>query len=107
MAMKCVDIGDILEKPPLMKEAISDLNSNIAEYLIQMATFGSGILLPSAFVRQYELDYEDGKLITHNTNIFVYPRYDCNLYELHKNHFDEFNEKILFNIFRQCLTRNR
>ena len=48
---------------------------------------------------------ENGNWIADNYNIFIYPIYDCNVYELHQNYFDQINEKILIDIFHQCLTR--
>ena len=40
-----------------------------------------------------------------NYNIFIYPLYDCNLYELHQNYFDQFTEEIVADIIDQCFIR--
>ena len=105
MALKCVFIGGI-ESQGDVKSAISDLERNISEIRIQIASGGSGIIFPEAFVRQQnQVKDEYGKWIAENYNIYIYPLYDCNLYELHENHFDHFTDEILRNIQHQCLTR--
>ena len=107
MAMKCIYIGEIEQRPGSNK-AESDLEHNISEIRIQIATIGSGIMVPEAFVRQQNQDQdEDGKWIATNYNIFIYPLYDCNLYELHENNYDQFTEEILSHIIHQCLTRKK
>ena len=71
-----------------------------------MASSGSGIIVPEAFVRQQNLVLdEDGTWIAENYNIYIYPLYDCNLYELHENHYNQFSVEILADILSQCLTR--
>ena len=105
-ALKCVLIGQI-HLQSKVKDAVSDLEENIAEIRIQMASGGSGIIVPEAFVRQQNQEKDDNrKWIAKNYNIYVYPLYDCNLYELHENHFDQINEAILGNIIHQCFIRN-
>ena len=104
-AMKCFLIGRI-EWRQNAKDSISDLEKNISEIRIQMASRGSGILVPDAFVRQQNQERDDnGKWIAKNYNVYVYPLYDCNLYELHEKHFDQFTEEILGNIIHQCFNR--
>ena len=72
---------------------------------------GPGILQPLAFFRQQN-QYDDGEKTLHgfnwwkprNYNVYVYPLYDCNLYELHKDYQVKFNDQILEHILSQCLT---
>ena len=104
-ALKCVWI-DQIEGQILTRDAVTDLEKNISEIRIQMATVGSGILVSEAFVRQQTQEQdENGKWIANNYNIYVYPLYDCNLFELHKHHYDHFTDEILIDILCQCLTR--
>ena len=82
------------------------LEKNISEIRIQIATAGSGVIVPEAFVRQQIQEQDDnGKWIAKNYNVYIYPIYDCNLYELHENHFDNFTEEILGEIIHQCFNR--
>ena len=106
MAMKCVWIGPN-EQQNLLRDVVSDLENNISELRIQTATVGAGVIVPEAFVIQQNQEDQDenGNWIADNYNIFIYPIYDCNVYELHQNHFDKFTEEILSDIFHQCLTR--
>ena len=109
MAMKCVWIGEtgwIGGNQESVLDGASDLEENISEIRIQIATVGSGVIAPVAFVRQQNQEQdEDGKWIASNYNIFIYPLYDCNLYELKENHGDYLTEEILSDILCQCLTR--
>ena len=110
MAMKCVWTGDIEHNNnPTLDYVISKLdylNKNISEIKIQINTVGSGIIVPVAFVRQQDQEQdENGNWVENNYNIFVYPLFDCNLNEFHENHYNEFTEEILNDVFRQCLTR--
>ena len=105
MAMKCMLIGKI-EGRNLIMDAVSELEKNISEIRIQFATSGSGVIVPVAFVRQQNQEQDaNGKWIAKNYNIYIYPLYDCNLYELHENNFDQFNEEIVADIIHQCFTR--
>ena len=105
MAMKCVWTGEIKNSGPILN-VVSDLNENISEIRTQTSTVGPGILVPEAFVRQQDQEQdENGKWIPYNYNIFIYPLYDFNLYELHENHYDGFTDEIFRDIFSQCLTR--
>jgi len=107
MAMKCVWMGQI-EQRYLMHEGVSVLNENISEIRKQTATRGPGVIVPVAFVRQQDQEQdENGKWIANNYNIFIYPLYDCNLYELHVNNFDCFTDDVLRDILSQCLQRKR
>ena len=104
-AMKCVLIGQI-QSQTYVKDSVSDLEKNISEIRIQMATTGSGIIVPEAFVRQQNQEKNDnGKWIAKNYNVYVYPLYDCNLYKFHEKHFDQFTDEILSDILCKCLTR--
>ena len=106
MAAKCVEISHIIEKNIIQDDPIENfLDKNLSEYRIQLATTGCGILIPVAFLRQQNQILENGKWIARNYNIFLYPLYDCNLYELHSNYFNDFNDNILGNILHQCFTR--
>ena len=106
MAMKCVWMGPN-EQQNLLRDVVQDLEKNISELRIQTATIGAGVIVPEAFVIQQNQDEQDenGKWIADNYKIFIYPIYDCNVHELHKNYFDKFTEEILNNILHQCLTR--
>ena len=104
-AMKCALIGKI-EHQSYIKDLVSDLEKNISEIRIQIATTGSGIIVPDGFVRQQNQEKDqNGKWIAKNYNIYIYPLYDCNLYELHEKHFDNFTEGILGDIIHQCFIR--
>ena len=105
MAMKCIYV-DKIEFGKSVSETKTNLEENISEIRIQIATRGSGVIVPVAFVRQQDQEQdENGKWIAMNYNIFIYPLYNCNLYEFHGNHYKQFTEKILTDIMRQCLTR--
>ena len=104
-AMKCVLIGQI-EYRAYTHEAVSDFEKNISEIRIQIASAGSGVIVPEAFVRQQNQEQDqNGKWIAKNYNIYIYPLYDCNLYELHENNFDNFTEEIIGEIIHQCFHR--
>ena len=104
-AMKCVNNGQI-RRTILAKDAVSDFEDDISEIRIQTASGGPGVIVPEAFVRQQNQEQdESGKWIAENYNIFIYPLYDCNLCELHENHYDQLTDEILRDIMHQCLTR--
>ena len=104
-ALKCVLIGQI-QGQNYVDDAVSDLEKNISEIRTQMASSGSGIIVPEAFVRQQNQEQDsNGKWIAKNYNIFVYPLFDCNLDELHGNYLDQFTEEIIGNIIHQCFIR--
>ena len=91
----------------IIVKAVSELEKNISEYRMQLATPGSGVLVPEAFFRQQNQKQDgNGKWVAENYNIFIYPRYDCNLYELHTENFDKFTEEVMGDIFDQCFNRN-
>ena len=105
MAMKCMWMGEIEDRDKV-EEIVSDLEENISEYRHQIATIGSGIIVPVAFVRQQDQEKDgNGKWIANNYNIYIYPLYDCNLDELHETYFDQFTEEIIANIINQCFIR--
>jgi len=86
----------------------TELVKNTSELRIQSATAGSGIIVPVAFIRQQNQEQdENGKWIANDYNILIYPLYDCNLYELHENHYDRFTGEVMRDILSQCLTRKR
>ena len=105
MAAKCVEIGK-MKGQTLLKNVESDLEKNIAEYTMQLSTSGSGIILPTAILRQQNQQNMNGKRISLNYNIYIYPKYHCNLYEFHRNHHHEFTNEVLADILFQCYTRN-
>ena len=37
-----------------------------------------------------------------NFNVFVFPKYDMNLYEFHKKYYERFNDDIISTIFKEC-----
>ena len=105
MAMKCMWMSEIEERD-YVPDVVSDLENNISEYRNQIATVGSGIIVPVAFVRQQDQEKDDdGNWIANNYNIYIYPLYHCNLDELHKNYYDLFSDEIIRDILKQCLTR--
>ena len=107
-AMKCVLIERIEGRNYLIENAVSDLEKNISEIRIQMFSGGTGVIVPEAFVRQQnEIQDDNGKWIAESYiyNIYIYPLYDCNLYELHGNHYNQYTDEILRDILHQCLTR--
>ena len=105
MAMKCVLLGKI-EFRQNVRDLVSDLEKNISEIRIQIATAGSGIIVPVAFVRQQNQEQNsNGKWIAKNYNVFIYPLYDCNLYELHEKYLVQFTEEIVTDVINQCFIR--
>ena len=109
MAMKCIlvkELKDPEERDNGVQTAVVFLEKNISELRIQIATAGSGVIVPVAFVRQQNQEQDqDGKWIAKNYNIYIYPLYHCNLYELHTNYFDQFTEEIVADIIHQCFIR--
>ena len=104
-AMKCVWVDEI-EGKRMVNDTVDDLEKNISEIRIQNASGGPGVIVPEAFVRQQNQEQdENGKWIADNYNIYIYPIYDCNLYELHGNYFDQFTDENLIDILNKCLTR--
>ena len=105
MAAKCILIGQI-QYHNYVDDSVSDFEKNISEIRIQIATAGSGVIVPTAFCRQQNQEKDkNGKWIAKNYNIYIYPLYDCNLYEFHEKNYHQFNEEILADIIHQCLTR--
>ena len=109
-AFKYIQIKDEENKNVnYVHEAFNKFNKNIKEYREQLDVSrnpNSGIIIPNAFYRQQLQKQDDyGKWIAFNYNVFVYPRYDCNLYELHKNYFSKMDDEVKFNIIDQCFTR--
>ena len=103
MAMKCT----LLSNDEVFYD-YTDPARTISEMTIpkDIVTAGSGIIVPVAFVRQQNQEQDqNGEWIAKNYNIYVYPLYDGNLNELHKNYFDVFTEEILADIIAQCLKR--
>ena len=103
-AMKCILIGQIKWQTDI-KDQVSEFEKTVSEYRVQLSTPGSGIILPFAMVRQQNQTKENGKWIALNYNVFIYPRYHCNLYELHDQHYNQFTDDIIADILDQCLIR--
>ena len=104
VAMKCILIGEI-KYQNFADAAVADFEKNISEYRSQLAAKGSGVIIPHTMVRQQNQEFRNGKWVPLNFNVFIYPRYDCNLYELHQNHFHNFTDDILEDILDKCLIR--
>ena len=124
-AFKCVliDLGrtahketnEYLDKNPEMRgqsfSEIKRLHKETEEFSKPFSLSGPGILQPIAFFRQQN-QYDDGEKTTfgdiwwkpRNYNVYVYPLYDCNLYELHNDYHGVFTDEILEHILSQCLT---
>ena len=104
-AIKCVRIMD-MQRQKTVRAAFQDLRKNIEEYRKQLASSGSGILIPHAVLRQQNQSQDqNGLWKPYNYNIFVYDRYECNLYQFHRMFFGKFTNKTLLDLLRQCLTR--
>ena len=92
-----------------VKDLVNGYIKRITEYRKQLdisMNQNSGVIIPNAFYRQQlQIKKDDGTFVAENYDVFVYPRYDCNLRELHQNHFDNFDKEITLNILKQCFTR--
>ena len=90
-------------------EIVNRYIKRITEYRKQVdisKNKNSGVIIPTAFYRQQlQIKKDDGTFVAENFDVFVYPRYDCNLHELHENQFDNFDKEITLNILDQCFTR--
>ena len=125
VAMKCVlvvlgvgahrETEEHLDQNPeergLVYPQLVRLNKETEEFSKPFSLKGAGILQPIAFFRQQD-QYDDGEKTNfgdiwwkpRNYNVYVYPLYDCNLYELHNDFHDKFNDQILEHILSRCLT---
>ena len=104
-AFKCVQIESI-ESSQNMDAIVSDFEKNISEIRIQIASAGSGVIVPEAYVlQQNQVQDQNGQWIAQNFNIYIYPLYDCNLFELHEKFFQNFTEEISCQIIHQCFIR--
>ena len=90
-------------------EAYNQFNKNIIEYREHLDVSknpNSGVIIPTAFYRQQlQSKNDNGKWVAFNYNVFVYPLYDCNLHELHSNHYDMMTTEVKLDIIDQCFTR--
>ena len=90
-------------------EAYNHFNKNIIEYREQLDVSknpNSGVIIPNAFYRQQLQDRDtNGKWVAYNYNVFVYPRYDCNLHQLHNDYYTVMDKDIKMNIIDQCFKR--
>ena len=106
VAMKCLRLGKIYADEKLVGETVKNHEKAISELRIPSAIAGPGVIVPVAFVRQQDQEEdENGNWVAENHDIYIYPLYDCNLYELHQKHYSQFTDKIMRNILFQCLTR--
>ena len=106
MAMKCELVRELKHRQKI-EHAVSDLHKNLLELRIKVADVKYGVIVPVAFIRQQNIEKDhDDKWIARNYNIYVYPLYDCNLYELHETYFSLFTAEIVTNIAHQSLKRN-
>ena len=104
VAMKCILISEI-KYQNFINDAVADFEQNISEYRSQLVVKGSGVIIPYAMVRQQNQEFKNGKWVPLNFNVLIYPKYDCNLYEFHHNHFQNINDDILQDILEKCLIR--
>ena len=125
VAFKCVLIDlrmtahrgteEYLAKNPYLRglsyPQIRRLQKETEEFSKPFSLSGPGILQPIAFFRQQN-QVDEGKKTLFNTiwwqprnyNVYVYPLYHCNLYELHNQHHNDFSDQILEHVLTQCLT---
>ena len=124
VAFKCVpvDLGttahketeEYLDRNPELRglsyPQLIRFHKETEEFSRPFSLAGPAILQPIAFFRQQE-QINDGEKTRYgdiwwkprNYNVYVYPLYDCNLYELHNDYHDIFNDQILEHILSQCL----
>ena len=125
VAFKCVLIDlrvgahketeDLLLKNPklrgLSRPHFLRLQKETEEFSKPFSLEGPGILQPIAFFRQQN-QVDEGRKTIYNTtwwqprnyNVYVYPLYNCNLYELHSDYYDDFTNATLEHVLEQCLT---
>ena len=92
-----------------LHDVVEKYHERLTEYFTQLdvsTNYDSGIIIPNAFYRQQlQVKDDNGNWEAENYDVYVYPRYDCNLYELHEMHFNSFDKEITMNIIDQCFTR--
>ena len=92
-----------------LRDVVEKYHERLTEYFKQLdvsTNYNSGIIIPNAFYRQQlQVRDDNGNWEAENFDVYVYPLYDCNLYELHALHFDSFDKEITMNIIDQCFTR--
>ena len=107
--MKCIELGELKDpedRSHSARKVIDYLERNISEIRIPSAIAGPGVIVPVAYVRQQDQEQdENGEWVALNYDIYIYPLYDINLYQLHENFHDQFSDEILLDILHQCLTR--
>ena len=75
MAMKCTLLRELddREGDNSVLDSVNYLEKNISELRIQIATAGSGVIVPVVFVRQQDQEEnENGKWIAKNYNFFFW-----------------------------------
>ena len=111
VAFKCVsiDLGRTFYSPQIYPQFLR-FEKEREEFRKPFSLSGPGILKPVAFFRQqHQVDegektkFGDIWWRPRNYNVYVYPLYDCNLYELHNDYHDSFTDEILKHILSQCL----
>ena len=102
-AFKFVPVGKMTDNV-YQEDMQSDMETNILEYTIQYESEGDSVLIPIGNYRQQtqQRNMENGRLIASNYNVYVYPKYDMNAYDLHKKHYNDFNDDIIYSIMDQC-----
>ena len=103
VAMKCILLDEI-QIQTSFDQAVSEFENEITEYRSQLAAKGSGVVIPLSIARQQNREFQNGQWVALNFNVYIYPKYDCNLSELHHKHY-QFNDIIFENILNQCLIR--
>ena len=92
-----------------VQDIVEKHHERLIEYYKQLdvsTNHNSGIIIPKAFYRQQlQVKDDNGHWKAENYDVYVYPRYDCNLLESHELHFNSFDKEITMNIMEQCFTR--
>lgn len=108
-AFKYLSIRKESNSQLLVIDVVNTYYKRITEYRKQFdisINLNSGVIIPNAFYRQQiQVKDDSGNWIAENYDVFVYPRYDCNLHELHERYFSKFDKEITLNILEQCFTR--
>ena len=104
VAMKCTILTDSKWRNDVANIQIK-FEQQASEYLLQSSTSGDGVLLPYAMFRQQNQELVKDQWKEINYHVTIYPKYDCNLYELHEQKYDVFSDDIMENMLHQCLSR--
>ena len=82
-----------------------DLQSKLKS--LKMRKADEGIVLRIGMVRQQNQYFQTdtNRWVEINYQINIFPKYDCDLYQLHEDKFKHFNDNVIENILHQCLRR--